>query len=85
MPPGAEICGTYEVIFVAALQFDTSLQQATIYLRRQPKAGSLIIEESTRNFTIGVDGRLGTTRGASRTVIDQVTFDGEVSLSNEGH
>jgi hypothetical protein len=32
--PGAEICGSYKIIYIAALQFDEMTQQANIILRR---------------------------------------------------
>ena len=79
-PPGREICGTYQVIYVAALAYDTGLQQANILLRRQPKAGSLVIQESNTRFVVGVDGRIGSSRGASRTIKDRTMFYGQVRL-----
>lgn len=78
-PPGAEICGTYNVVYVAALCYDTNRQRANILLRRQPRGGRLIIKEATQSVTIGVDGRLGTSR-ASGSVTSPAIFDGEVTL-----
>jgi hypothetical protein len=85
-PPGAEICGHYKVIYIAALLFDKNKQRANIILRRQPKNGSILIKKSSRPFTIGVDSRLGTPgplRSVGR-VTSPTIFDGEVSLSAEG-
>ncbi|KAL7545827.1 hypothetical protein ACHAWF_009179 [Thalassiosira exigua] len=81
-PPGVEICGTYKIVFLAALRYDTAQQQANIFLRRQPQSGSMVIKEAAGPFTIGVDGRLGTSRAS---VTDQVIFDGQVHLPYEGH
>ncbi len=85
-PPGAEICGHYKVIYIAALLFDKNKQRANIIRRRQPKNGSILIKKSSRPFTIGVDSRLGTPgplRSVGR-VTSPTIFDGEVSLSAEG-
>jgi len=72
-PPGRELCGAYKIIFVGALHYKKGQQQSKVLLGRQPKTGSLIIEESTQAFTVGVNGR---------RITDQVLFDGEVSLPN---
>lgn len=80
-PPGKEICGTYKIMFVAALRPFANQPRASILLRRRPNSGSLIIEESTQRFTIGVGGRLGST--APMRLTDQTIFSGEVFLPNE--
>ena len=81
--PGAEICGSYKIIYIAALRFDEMTQQANIILRRQPKDGTLKIQDSSQLFTIGVDGRIGTPR-PSRSVTSPTIVYGEVCLSREG-
>merc|ERR1712127_203009 len=69
-------------MFVAALRHDEKRQHTNALLRRQPKHGRLIIEASTRQFTIGVNGRLGFT--AKSSITDRASLDGEVFLPNEG-
>ncbi|KAL3793258.1 hypothetical protein ACHAW5_002136 [Stephanodiscus triporus] len=79
-PPGAEICGRYKISYVAALEYDKIKQQANIILRREPKWGSLVIQESSQPFTIGVDGRIGAPTPPSRRVTSPTIFSGKVSL-----
>ena len=81
--PGAEICGSYKIIYIAAVRFDEMTQQANIILRRQPKDGILEIQDSSQPFTIGVDGRIGTPR-SSRSVTSPTVLYGEVCLAGEG-
>lgn len=80
-PPGAEICGKYNIIYVAALRYDTGQQRANIYLRRQPERGTLVISKSRliSPFTVGVSGRLGTANCSGR-VTSKTVFEGAVSL-----
>lgn len=82
--PGVELCGTYKIMFVAALRYDTNQQQANIFLRRQPKSGRLVIKKTSQSVAIGVHGRLGTPRPSGR-VNSQAIFDGQVILPSQGH
>ncbi|EJK67243.1 hypothetical protein THAOC_11753, partial [Thalassiosira oceanica] len=76
LPPGPEICGTYEIVYIAAVQ-----NCSQVILRRQPNGASLIIDESTAKFAVGANGRLGS-RGTT-IVRDAVMIDGQVHLPNE--
>ena len=76
LPPGPEICGTYKIVYIAAVQ-DCS----QIILRRQPDGASVIIDESAAEFAIGSNGRLGS-RGTT-IVQDTIMIDGQVHLPDE--
>ncbi|EJK68332.1 hypothetical protein THAOC_10496, partial [Thalassiosira oceanica] len=74
LPPGPEICGTYEIVYIAAVH-----NCSQVIFRRQPNGASLIIDESTAEFAVGANGRLGS-RGTTTIVRDAVMIDGQVHL-----
>ncbi|KAL7522546.1 hypothetical protein ACHAWX_007255 [Stephanocyclus meneghinianus] len=75
-PPGVEICGVYNVIYVAALRYDNVQKQANILLRQQPRRGSLVIQESSRQVIVRAhDGQ-----GESIVMTSQSIFEGRLSL-----
>ncbi|KAL7531844.1 LOW QUALITY PROTEIN: hypothetical protein ACHAXR_007658, partial [Thalassiosira sp. AJA248-18] len=70
-PPGREISGTYRIVSVTAVRYDTD-RHAYMLIGWQPnKWASLIIEETTQRFSIDVNGR---------RVTDEVLFGGQVAL-----
>ena len=84
-PPGTEICSNYKIIYLAAVRYDTSTQQANILLRHEPKSGWLTIREYTLPFNIGVGGIImGGMRRGSSSVTSPTIFDGRVDLHEDG-
>jgi hypothetical protein len=45
-PPGIEICGEYDIVFVAALKYDHRISNANMHLRRTISEGNLDIHRS---------------------------------------
>ena len=77
-PPGAEICGTYKIVFVAALRYRQD--KASIFLRRQPhcKSSKLVVTEDRRFVDVGINGRLGAM--ASGSTRSETIYSGKVDL-----
>jgi hypothetical protein len=85
-PPGAEICGTYKIVFVAALlRYDNRQNKAKIFLRRQPESRSsrLIIKEERRMFAVGSSNRLSTGRQRRTSIQCETLYSGKVELDRE--
>lgn len=85
-PPGAEICGTYKIVFVSALRFDNNQNKAKIFLRRQPDSQSsrLTIKEEQRMFQVGRDDRSTTGRTRRTNIRSETLYSGKVELEKEG-
>lgn len=82
-PPGAEVCGIYKIVFVAALRYYPSQEKANILLRRLPNCplSRLVIKERRRFVTVGINGRLGVSTTASTE--SETMYSGTVEIYGE--
>jgi len=76
-PPGEEICGQYDIVFAAALRFNSSTQNADMLLRRTT-AGHVTIAQRSRPFSVWI-GR----RHHQRSIIGNTIHDGRIDLTNQ--
>lgn len=51
-PPSAEICGVYDILFVAALRYNTGTCNADMLLRRTVREGTLTLSQTSSPFDV---------------------------------
>jgi hypothetical protein len=50
-PPGIEICGEYDIVFVAALKDDNRTSDANVHIGRTTNEGNLVIKAMPRSYS----------------------------------